>query len=101
MESQRADAGSTLHLVRDLIALRRGERDLSSGAYATLPAPDGVWAWRRGEGFAVAVDLGGRGGSMSGLAGEVVLGTDRARDGAAVHGAVELGAYEGVVVRLG
>ena len=41
---QRDDPGSTLHLTRDLIALRRARADLRSGAYATLPAPAGVWA---------------------------------------------------------
>ena len=42
--AQRDDRGSTLHFTRDLIALRREADDLTSGAYATLPAPDGVWA---------------------------------------------------------
>ena len=57
VEAQRDDPGSTLHLVRDLIALRRAHADLRAGAYATLPAPDGAWAWRRGDGFAVALNL--------------------------------------------
>src|ERR687894_1128643 len=30
---QRADPGSTLHLVRDLIALRRAHRELTAGEY--------------------------------------------------------------------
>ena len=47
--AQRDDPGSTLHLVRDLIALRRERADLRDGAYRTLPAPAGAWAWRRGE----------------------------------------------------
>ena len=55
---QRADPDSALHLTRDLIALRRAEADLRAGAYETLPAPDGAWAWRRGDGFAVALNLG-------------------------------------------
>ena len=37
--AQRDDPASTLHLVRDLIALRRAQRDLSAGTYATLDAP--------------------------------------------------------------
>ena len=48
--AQREDPGSILHLVRDLIALRREREDLRGGAYETLPAPDGAWAWRRGDG---------------------------------------------------
>ena len=44
-------------LTRDLIALRREHADLHSGSYATLAAPDGVWAWRRGASIAVVVNL--------------------------------------------
>ena len=36
--------------MRDLIALRRERADLRAGAYATLPAPDGAWAYARGDG---------------------------------------------------
>ena len=46
-------AASTLHLTRDLIALRREEPALRTGAYAALETPAGVWAWRRGDAFAV------------------------------------------------
>ncbi len=103
VEAQRADPGSTLHLVRDLIALRRAERELVAGDYATLPAPEGAWAWRRGAGFVVALDLGGAGAIVEGVPrGTVAIGTDRARGGAAVEagGTLELGPYEGVVVRI-
>src|SRR5919108_510570 len=54
---QRADRGSVLHLVRDLIALRRERPDLQRGGYRTLPAPAGAWAWRRGSDTAVAINL--------------------------------------------
>ena len=49
VESQRSDPDSMLHLARDLIALRRRSADLRLGDYRTLDAPDGVWAWSRGE----------------------------------------------------
>ena len=55
--AQREDPGSMLHLVRDLIALRRERADLRAGAYETLPAPAGAWAWRRGDGTAAALNL--------------------------------------------
>ena len=99
--AQREDPASTLHFVRDLIALRRRTRDLSAGAYATLDAPDGAWVYRRGDGFAVAVNLSDAAVSIDGLAGRVAIGTDRARDGAAVAGGLELRPWEGVVVALG
>jgi alpha-glucosidase len=96
--AQRADPGSTLHLVRDLIALRRSSTDLTAGSYETLPAPDGVWAWLRGDRFGVAVNLSDADVTVAGLAGRVAVGTDRARDGEAVGDALALGPWQGVVV---
>ncbi len=98
--AQKEDPASTLHLVRDLIALRRRTPDLTAGAYATLAAPDGAWAYRRGNGFAAAVNLSDAAVAARGLDGRVVIGTDRGRDGEAVDGAIELGPWEGVVVEL-
>ena len=101
VEAQRQDPASTLHLVRDLIALRRRTPDLTAGAYATLDAPAGAWAYRRGDGVAVAVNLSGEPVRVGGLDGRVAIATDRARDGEAVDGAIELGPWEGVVLALG
>jgi alpha-glucosidase len=100
VEVQRADPGSTLHLVRDLIALRKRTPDLTEGAYASLPAPEGVWAWRRGDGYAVAVNLTDRPATVDGLAGRVVVGTDRGRDGEAVADRAALGPWEAVVLEV-
>ena len=99
--AQKDDLGSVLHLTRDLIALRRGQSDLTRGAYATLAAPAGAWAWRRGDGFACAVNLGDDEVAVDLPAGAVAVGTDRARDGEAVDGSAALGPWEGVVVALG
>ena len=99
VEAQRADPGSVLHLVRDLIALRRS---FAQGAYATLPAPDGAWAWRRGEAVVVALNLSGAEVALGGVpAGEVAISTSRARDGERVGGAVALAPWEGLVVATG
>jgi len=95
---QRADAGSVLHLVRDLIALRRADDALRAGAYAELPAPDGAWAYRRGERAAVALNLSDAPVTVPGLSGRVEIATDRARDDEAVDDAVALGPWEGVVL---
>jgi alpha-glucosidase len=46
VEDERADPGSTLQFVRDLIARRRA---FVGEPYETLPSRDGVWAYRRGE----------------------------------------------------
>jgi len=100
VEDQREDPGSILHLVRDLIALRRGREDLRGGAYETLPAPDGAWAWQRGRRTAVAVNLGEAPVSVEGIDGTVLVATDRSRDGEAVAGALALAPGEGAVVEL-
>jgi alpha-glucosidase len=95
VEAQRADPGSVLHLVRDLIALRRERADLHAGGYETLPAPDGAWAWRRGADTAVALNLSDAPVAVD-LAGTVLIGTGRARDGRRFDG--RLGPWEGVVL---
>jgi alpha-glucosidase len=54
---QRDDETSFLSYCRRLIAQRRASPDLLEGSYETLPAPDGVWAFRRGDRTSVAVNL--------------------------------------------
>ena len=95
---QREDRGSVLHLVRDLIALRRSSDDLRAGAYAQLDVPGGAWAFRRGDGTTVALNLSGEPVAVPAVDGRVAISTDRARDGEAVRDRVELAPWEGVVV---
>jgi alpha-glucosidase len=57
VEEQRDDPSSALSLTRRLIALRRDSADLRSGGYESLPAPEGAWAWRRGDATTVALNL--------------------------------------------
>jgi alpha-glucosidase len=54
---QRASDRSFLSYCRSLIAQRRANADLVEGAYESLPSPDGVWAFKRGEHTRVAVNL--------------------------------------------
>ncbi len=97
--AQREDPHSTLNLVRDLIALRHASADLTLGAYATLPAPEGAWVFSRGDGFQVALNLSGDDVVVEGLGGRIAIGTDRARDGEGVDaGGLRLGAFDAVVV---
>jgi alpha-glucosidase len=74
---QREDAGSVLHLVRDLIALRRERADLREGAYETLP--DAAWVWRRGERTIVALNLSDAPVEVE-ARGTLLIGTDRSRE---------------------
>jgi len=46
VEGQRADPGSTLHYVRDLIARRK---EFAAAPYRTLHSANGVWAYARGD----------------------------------------------------
>jgi alpha-glucosidase len=96
--TERADRGSVLHLVRDLIGLRRAVDDLRGGAYAQLDAPDGAWAYRRGERVVVALNLSDAPVVVPGARGRIEIATDRARDGEAVPDGVALGAWEGAVL---
>jgi alpha-glucosidase len=96
--AQRADPDSILNLVRDLIALRRGRPDLASGAYAQLDAPDGAWAYRRGDGVTVALNLSDAPVTVAAVSGRIEVATDRARDGEAVADGVALGPWEGAVL---
>jgi len=100
VEDQRSDPASTLHFTRDLIALRRQLSDLRTGTYAELPAPTGAWAWRRGEGIVVAVNLGTSTLQLDGIEGTVALATTRERQGERVTGCLSLGPHEGAVVRV-
>ena len=94
VEDMRADETSTLWFTRELIAVRR---DLAP-SMASIAAPDGVWAWRRGESGVVAVNLSDRRLSVAGVQGAVRLDTRGGRRGEAVDGTLHLEPWEGVVV---
>ena len=98
VEDQRADPGSTLCFARDLIALRRRVVDLRSGRYEELAAPDGTWAWRRGDGVVVAVNLGSEAIVLEGVEGSIAIATNRDRDGEPIPGGLELAGAEGAIV---
>jgi alpha-glucosidase len=94
---QREDPNSVLRFARDLIALRRGCPDLATGDYAAVNTPSGVWAWRRGDETLVAVNLSPDQASVA-ADGQVLIGTDRARDGTRVSSSLELKPWEGLVL---
>jgi alpha-glucosidase len=96
---QREDPGSVLHLCRDLIALRRANADLRSGAYVAIDAQEGVWAWRRGDHTVVAVNGSDVRADIRFGRGEVLLGTRRERDGQPAGDQVTLEPWEAVVLR--
>jgi alpha-glucosidase len=89
--AQRDDPGSVLTFCRELIALRRGREDLLSNSSQPLEAPRGVWAWRRGNGTAVAVNLSDEPAQLE-LGGAVLLSTSGRDDPAT------LGPWEGAIL---
>jgi alpha-glucosidase len=97
VEDQLADPDSILTLTRALIALRRREVDLRLGSYQTIPAPEGIWAWRRGARHFVAVNMADQPATMPGLSGTVLLGTGAARADESVDGSLPLAPWEGVI----
>ncbi len=99
--AQRSDPGSVLHLARDLVALRRRVADLRQGSYTSLPSPPGAWAWRRGDGHAVAVNLSDDDVTLGGIEGHILVATDRRRDGGRVSDPLRLHPWEGLVAQLG
>ena len=100
VEAQRADPGSVLALARDLIALRRRRAELQTGAYQTVTAPAGVWAWLRGTHTMVVLNMSEAAVTLQAPPGHVHIGTDRRRDGEAIIDTVSLCGWEGVVAQV-
>jgi alpha-glucosidase len=96
--SQLGDAESVLTLTHDLIALRRRTPDLHSGTYATVPSPDALWVWRRGERHVVVINFADQDATLTVVDGRVIVGTDRARDGEKIAGDVRLRGWEALVI---
>jgi len=97
---QRAEPGSVLHLVRDVVALRRGSPDLLAGDYDRLPAPEGTWVFRRGAATTVALNLSADDHEVAVPAGPhaVAAATRRDREGSSIGNVLGLGPWEGVVL---
>lgn len=100
VNDQSKDSASTLKFSQDLIALRRRLKDLHLGTYKTLPSTPQVWAWQRGKGIAVIINLSNRVEYMVGLSGEVLIGTDRKRDGKKLQDEFQLAPWEGIILKL-
>jgi len=97
--AQEKDPRSMLHLVKRLIALRK-DPDLLYGAYRTYRAREGVYAYLRGEGWLVALNLTEKEKALElPRGGRVVLSTHLDRE-ERVGERLFLRPDEGVAVRL-
>jgi alpha-glucosidase len=97
VEAQRSDPASVLTLARALIALRRREADLHAGSYRARPAPEGIWAWNRGDRHFVAINMTDGPVVVPEVGGTLEIGTDGSRAGEPVEGTLALGPWEGVI----
>jgi alpha-glucosidase len=95
---QSGDPASVLEFCRSVIAARRASDDLAIGAYRSLPSPEGTWAFDRGEGTVVLLNMSDAPAGFHDVRGTVVVATDRALDGSVVEGALTLEPWSGAVV---
>jgi alpha-glucosidase len=99
VEDMRADETSTLWFTKRLLELRRATPELRLGSYGILDGGrPGVWAWHRGEGWVVAVNLSDRPQALRDVGGAIQLDTGLARAGEQVTGTLKLAPREGAVV---
>jgi alpha-glucosidase len=91
VREQEGDPMSLLSFTRKLSALRRVHDALVSAPYAQLESPPGVWAWRRGEGTVIAVNLSDDEAPLD-FPGRVLLSTAGREDPGS------LGAWEGMIL---
>jgi alpha-glucosidase len=98
---QRADAKSTLHFTRDLLALRREHDDLRAGEAVDAGSHDDVWMYRRGDRMLVVLHLGSERVSIPlPGSGRVLLDTHRTRDGECFARSVEIEGWRGLLIAL-
>ena len=95
---QEGDPDSVLAFTRRAIARRATSDDLAIGPYRSLPSPPGTWAFQRGAGTVVAVNMTDSTQKLVAGSGGIVLATERAREGSAQDGGLTLTAWSGVVV---
>ncbi len=96
--AQRDDPDSVLTLCRDVIAYRRRHPEFAVGEYVSLPTPEGVWAFGRGESHAVVLNMSSSAVGLAGLGGAVGLCTDRARDREVAGSTLRMAPYEGLIL---
>jgi len=95
---QEGDPTSVLELCRRAIAARAASDDLAMGSYRSLISPEGTWAYVRGEGTTVLLNMSAAPATFEGVGGNVTVGTEHTLEGSSVEGALTLGPWSGAVV---
>lgn len=97
---QQAAVDSTWQFMRNLIALRRREENLSLGGYRVFPTrAQELWAWRRGNQHVVAINFSDQTHYIDNIHGTIQLSTDRSRDHKKVKEKLLLKPWEGIIIR--
>jgi alpha-glucosidase len=94
---QEGDAGSVLEFCRRVIAARRASDDLAVGDYRSLPSSEHSWAYARGEGTTVVLNMSDAPESFEGVHGVVTVSTDAGLEGSSLEGGLTLPAWSGAV----
>jgi len=105
VEAQRAEPDSMLGLYRRLIALRDKEPALHRGAYVPFPAHGDILAYFRefaDNKYLIVLNLGHRSQffPIGELRGQIVVASERLREGQVVSGGVALTGDDGMVIRV-
>jgi alpha-glucosidase len=95
---QEGDPTSVLELCRRAIAARRASDDLAVGAYRSLASTADTWAYARGDGAMVLLNMGDAAADFEGVAGTVAVSTAHALEGSSVAGTLTLPPWGGAVV---
>jgi glycosidase len=95
---QANDPSSVLAFCRRVIEARRASDDLALGAYRSLPSPDGTWAYSRGEGTVVLLNMSDVPADFVDVRGRVIVASDGALEGAAAEGTLTLAPWTGAVL---
>jgi alpha-glucosidase len=96
--AQHDDPDSVLALCRSVIAYRRRRPEFALADYCSIPAPEGLWAFRRGDHHVVALNTSAEALELEGQRGTIQLCSNRDREQEAVGVVLRVDAYEGVVL---
>lgn len=98
VEVERRNPDSVLHLVHDLIELRRLRSDLTMGDYQTLTSPEDVWMYARGTHVVVVLNFSEDATVISGVSGSIALSSLPDREGTTVEGHLTIEPWEALII---
>ena len=95
---QEGDPDSVLELCRRTVAARKASEDLAVGPYRSLSSPEGTWAYARGGGTTVLLNMSGADATFDGVSGTVTVSTEQGLERSSIGDPCTLPAWSGAVV---